>query len=72
MQHRRGLTDEKPAGSAEQPAPKRPYWDDLSDGLSTADNLGVPLKDTPLSLQFIANLAVGDDDNDDAHALEEF
>ena len=33
--------------------------------------MGVPLKDTPLSLQFIANLALGDDDNDDAHALEE-
>ena len=33
--------------------------------------MGVPLKDTPLSLEFIANLAVGDDDNDDAHALEE-
>ena len=42
-----------------------------SAGLSTADNLGVPLKDTPLSLQFVANLAVGNDDNDDAHALEE-
>ena len=62
---------EELAGSAEQPAPKRSYWDYLSAGLSTADNLGVPLKDTPLSLQFIANLAVGDEDNDDAHALEE-
>ena len=44
---------EKLAGSAEQPAPKRSYWDYLSAGLSTADNLGVPLKDTPLSVQFI-------------------
>ena len=33
--------------------------------------MSVPLKDTPLSLEFIANLAVGNDDNDDAHALEE-
>ena len=33
--------------------------------------MGVPLKVTQLSLQFIANLVVGDDDKDDAHALEE-
>ena len=34
--------------------------------------MGVPLKDTPLSLQFIANLALRGDDNDDCRALEEF